>query len=167
MRRLRRVFVCSPYRGDVERNVEVARAACRDVVLDGDAPFAPHLLYPDILDDADAAERSRGLCAGLAWLAVADEVLVVGEPTEGMRAEIAAAETLGLPIRHVAVPRTSRAARCVLTDALRCRALVLWADWGALLAMVFVVLGFLLLPGCVADGDDACRRSACRVAGSR
>jgi len=164
---VKRVFVCSPFRGDVARNVVVARAACREVVLAGDAPFAPHLLYPEFLDDDVAAERALGIGAGLAWLAVADEILVVGEPTEGMRAEIAAAETLGIPIRRVAVPRTRRSVRRDLAGALRCRALVFWADWGALLAIAFVVLGFLLVPGCVADGHDACRRGACRVAGSR
>ena len=36
----------------------------------------------------------------MSWLAVADEMLVIGKPTEGMRREIAAAEALGLAIRH-------------------------------------------------------------------
>jgi hypothetical protein len=102
MRRMKRVFVCSPFRGDIAANIAVARAACRHVLKEGDAPFAPHLLYPDVLDDSVAAERDRGIRAGIAWLPATDEMLVVGEPTEGMRREIDAAQMLGIPIRRVA-----------------------------------------------------------------
>lgn len=161
MRRLRRVFVCSPFRGDVARNVEVARAACRQVICEGDAPFAPHLLYPDFLDDDVAEERALGIGAGLAWLAVAGEVLVVGEATEGMRAEIAAAETLGVPIRRVATPEIADGTACsAFTHALRCRLVSFWADWGALLGLALTVLVFLLCPGCF---GSSCSRSSCRV----
>jgi hypothetical protein len=152
MRRLRRVFVCSAFRGDVARNVEVARAACRQVALEGDAPFAPHLLYPDFLDDGDAMERAFGIGSGLAWLAVADEILVVGEPTEGMRAEIAAAETLGLPIRRVDAPVAAHRQDLPLLGTIRLWVIALWADWGPLLALAVVVLVFLACPGCVAAG---------------
>jgi len=102
MRRMKRVFVCSAFRGDVARSVEVARAACEQVVREGDAPFAPHLLYPTFLDDSRSDDRESGIRAGLAWLPAADEILVIGEPTEGMREEISAAEMLGLPIRRIA-----------------------------------------------------------------
>ncbi len=107
---MKRVFVCSPLRGDVAANATVARAACREVARAGDAPLAPHLLYPTFLDDGDAAERALGIGAGLAWLAVADEVLVLGPPTDGMATEIAAAKAIGIPIRYVRLPR--REVRC-------------------------------------------------------
>jgi sensor domain CHASE-containing protein len=102
MRRVRRIFICSPFRGDVQSNEAIARAACRRVLDQGDAPFAPHLLYPELLDDAVAEERDRGIRAGIAWLQATDEMLVVGEPSEGMRREIEAAELLGIPIRRIA-----------------------------------------------------------------
>jgi len=159
---VKRVFVCSPFRGDVEKNVAVARAACRQVVLDGDAPFAPHLLYPAFLDDDEPAERALGIGAGLAWLAAADEVLVVGEPTEGMRAEIAVAETLGLPIHRLTATETPGVARrFAFTDVVRCRLLAVWAEWGELLALAFVVLGFLLCPSCVDARCDVRSGGAC------
>jgi hypothetical protein len=148
---VKRVFVCSPFRGDVERNLVVARDACRQVLREGDAPFAPHLLYPSLLDDGVPAERDLGIRAGLAWLAEADEVLVVGEPTEGMLQEIAAADTLGIPIRRIDAAEPSPVARpASFGDALRCRLVSVWADWGTLLALVAVVVLFLLCPGCVA-----------------
>ena len=31
-------------------------------------PFAPHLLYPQVLDDGDPDERALGLFFGLVWL---------------------------------------------------------------------------------------------------
>ena len=148
---MKRVFICSPYRGDVRANRALAQAVCRAVLLAGDAPFAPHLLYPGVLDDADSGERALGIGAGLSWLAVSDEVLVVGEPSEGMRQEIAAAETLGVPVRRlpepapvVSPPPASPTLR--VPDVLR-RA---WEDRVVLLALLAVVLGFLLLPGCAA-----------------
>lgn len=153
---MKRVFVCSPYRGDVARNVAVARAVCRQVAQAGDAPFAPHLLYPEFLDDTDAGERERGIRSGVAWLAVTDEVLVVGTPTEGMRAEIAAAEVLGLPVRRVDAPAvvTLPAGRAA-EDPLRRSLAVLVNDWGPLLAIALLVLVFLLCPGCVGAAPAA------------
>ena len=61
----RLVVIESPYAGDVERNVEYARAAMRDSILRGEAP----ILYtqPGILDDNDPVERATGIEAGLVW----------------------------------------------------------------------------------------------------
>jgi hypothetical protein len=98
---MRRVFVCSPYRGAVARNIDIAQAICREIALAGDAPLAPHLLYPTFLDDDDEVERATGIAASITWLAVADLVLVVGTPTAGMEREIAAARSLGIPIERV------------------------------------------------------------------
>jgi len=151
---VKRVFVCSPYRGDIRENRALAQAVCRDVLLAGDAPFAPHRLYPGVLDDADPSERALGIGAAISWLAVSDEVLVVGEPSEGMRQEIAAAETLGVPVRRMPEPASvvstssaspTRRVRDVFRRA--------WEDRVVLLALLAVVLGFLLLPGCAAPAS--------------
>lgn len=62
---MRRVIVESPYAGDVIRNVEYARAAMRDCLQRGEAPFASHLLYPAPfgLEDASFVPLTRGLRA--------------------------------------------------------------------------------------------------------
>ena len=39
------IFVCSPYRGDVNAHVKCAHRYCRYVVKQGGIPFAPHLLF--------------------------------------------------------------------------------------------------------------------------
>jgi hypothetical protein len=67
------VVLESPYAGEVELNVAYARAAMRDSLLRGEAPFASHLLYtqPGVLDDDIPLEREHGIEAGWAWHEVA------------------------------------------------------------------------------------------------
>jgi hypothetical protein len=143
---VKRVFVCSACRGDVAANVEVARAACREVLRVGDAPFAPHLLYPDLLDDDVPAERALGMEAGRRWLAMSHEVLVVGEVTAGMREEIATAEALGIPVRYVATPPAPPTVWRRFTDWIERQVPGAWQDRVVLAAIAFVVLGFLVCP---------------------
>ena len=98
------IYVASPYAGDVERNVEYAKQACRTVMESGHAFFAPHLLYPAILDDAVPAERQQGLDMGLTMLERCDELWAFGPYiSAGMRAEMAAAADLGIPIRQMEI----------------------------------------------------------------
>lgn len=49
----RRVFVASPYAGDVARNERYARACMVDSLARGEAPFVPHLLYTQLLDGVE------------------------------------------------------------------------------------------------------------------
>jgi hypothetical protein len=75
---MRRVIVESPYAGDVDGNVNYARAALRDCLLRGEAPIASHLLYtqPGVLDDQIPDERTLGINAGLVWGALAEATVV-------------------------------------------------------------------------------------------
>ncbi len=58
------VYICSPYAGDVTANVENARRYSRFAVDAGYIPIAPHLLFPQFLNDADPKERQLGLFFG-------------------------------------------------------------------------------------------------------
>ena len=95
---MKKVFVCSPYRGDTTHNTLFARAYCARICEKGWVPYAPHLLFPQFLNDDNPQDRGIGIKCGIAMLELMDEVWVFGEPTEGMRAEIKVAEDLGLPI---------------------------------------------------------------------
>lgn len=90
---MRRIYVCSPLRGDIEANIERAKRLCHAVILAGHAPFASHVHYTAFLDDRIEAERKAGAAAGVAFLAVCHEVWVYADNLEGctpgMRAEIA------------------------------------------------------------------------------
>lgn len=98
----RLVILESPFAGDVAANQEYARAALRDCLSRGEAPFASHLLYtqPGVLDDADPSERQLGIAAGLAWgdAACATVVYIDRGLSEGMREGIARAELAGRPV---------------------------------------------------------------------
>jgi hypothetical protein len=62
----------SPYAGNVRRNVAYARRCLAELLREGYAPIASHLLYPQVLDDVAPDERRLGIDAGLAWRKVAD-----------------------------------------------------------------------------------------------
>jgi len=95
------VYVCSPYRDDTQSNAERAKGYCRFVINQNAVPFAPHLLYPQFLDDSDRDERDIGLRCGTAILKRCDQLWVFGDRvSKGMAGEIAAAKKRGLPIRY-------------------------------------------------------------------
>lgn len=89
------IFVASPFRGDEAGNVLKAEGYCRTLAQAGHHPFAPHLLYPAFLDDANPVERMAGIGAGLRIMAACDEVWFFGPLTEGMRHEARHAVHLG------------------------------------------------------------------------
>lgn len=96
------VYIASPYAGDVERNTEFAKAACRYAMECGQTPIAVHLLYPQFLRDSDPAEREAGLKMGHQILAVCDSLWLCGDRiSEGMAREMDEAKRLGIPIREV------------------------------------------------------------------
>lgn len=70
------VILESPYSGDVEKNTKYARECMLDSLRRGEAPYASHLLYTQVLDDLTPTERSQGMEAGFAWGKVAHTVAV-------------------------------------------------------------------------------------------
>lgn len=96
------IYVASPYAGDIKKNTEYARRACRHVMNEGHAFFAPHLLYPQLLDDSNPQERQLGLDMGLAMLPRCDELWCYGDRISyGMHLEIEEAVKIGIPVRRV------------------------------------------------------------------
>lgn len=96
------VYIASPFAGDMENNTQKAREYCLSAIEEGVVPVAPHLLYPQFLDDGDPRQRSLGLQAGLDLLARCDELWVCGdEISPGMSREIQFAKGLGIPVRHM------------------------------------------------------------------
>lgn len=91
------VYICSPYRGDEERNTVKAQGYCLFATTQGGVPFAPHLHNTQFLDDCIPEQRALGLHLGLAILKEMDELWVFGTRiSEGMVGEIEAAEQLGI-----------------------------------------------------------------------
>lgn len=95
----KRVFVCSPYAGDTAANVEKAKRYCRFAIDRGYAPFAPHLFYPQMLEDTRSEDRNFGILCGLSWLETCCEIWVFGETlTAGMEKEVDSARKLNIPV---------------------------------------------------------------------
>ena len=96
------VYIASPYAGDIQSNTQFAIQCCRYAIQQGCTPIAPHLLYPQMLDDSDPEQRAIGLKLGHRLLSVCHEVWVCGgRISSGMAGEIALAENLGIPVRYV------------------------------------------------------------------
>lgn len=97
-------FVCSPLRGDYERNLLYVRRALRDSLMRGEAAFAPHALYtlPDVLDDEKTMERNMGISSGFSVLARCDLLAVYHDfgISPGMKAEIDLAAQSSIQIAY-------------------------------------------------------------------
>ena len=95
------VYICPPFSGDVEGNVAAARCYSRFAVDKGYIPIAPHLLFPQFLDDDDPAERELGLFFGNALMSKCAEVWVFGSRiSSGMEAEIKRAKWKDYRLRY-------------------------------------------------------------------
>lgn len=93
------VYIASPFAGNTERNIERARGYCRFAVSKGCIPLAPHLHYPQFMDDDDQKQRELGLRFALILLDKCDELWAFGTPSYGMIREIAKARKCNIPIR--------------------------------------------------------------------
>lgn len=95
------VYICSPYAGDIKANVAAARRYSRFAVDKGYIPIAPHLLFPQFLDDADPKERQLGLFFGNALMSKCSEIWVFGSHiSTGMEAEINRAKWKNYRLRY-------------------------------------------------------------------
>lgn len=92
----------SPFAGDIEANLCYARQAMLDSIRRGECPFASHLLYPQVLNDADPSERELGLKLAEKFYRHAAQVVVYDDfgISPGMARGIAYAQSLALPIHH-------------------------------------------------------------------
>ena len=87
---MKKVFVCSPYRGNIPDNTRRAALYCKLAVKAGLLPIAPHLYFTRFFNEADEDERNLGIAMGIELMQLCDEMWVFGKPTEGMKREIRA-----------------------------------------------------------------------------
>ena len=95
------VYVCSPFAGDIERNIANARRYCRFAVDSGSIPLAPHLLFPQFMDDSNEHDHGLAMVMNMALMSKCAEVWVFGEHiSKGMAAEIRKAKEKQRPVRY-------------------------------------------------------------------
>lgn len=99
--KINKIYVCSPYHSEynykISENVEFARKACRFVCSHGKEymPIAPHLLFPQFMNDDDIEERGTAINYGLHLITLCDEIWVFGDTfSTGMATEVAFAHLL-------------------------------------------------------------------------
>lgn len=108
---MKKVFICSPYRGDTSRNIEQAKRYARFAYGCKYLPIVPHLYFPSFLSDDVPSERMDGIMLGLELMKQCEEIWIFGcRITDGMAFELAMARQLGIlvdcydeeisPIRH-------------------------------------------------------------------
>ena len=105
------MFVSSPYAGKsnffpLAENVETAREYCKIVVGMGYVPVAPHLLFPQFMqndgDKETPEERRQAINMGLELLRKCDALVICGDYiSSGMKAEMDAAADAEIPIYHI------------------------------------------------------------------
>ena len=84
------IYICSPYRGEVERNLQYARELTR-IALDNDfVPITPHLYITQAVNDEVPEEREKGMAAGKELLKHCKYILIGSKYglSEGMLEEI-------------------------------------------------------------------------------
>lgn len=101
MNRIKLVYICSPLRGDIERNITKAVGYCRFASTQGVVPLAPHIIFTQFLDDEISGERELGLQMGSELLKYCQELWVSEDQiSEGMLGEIESAKRLGILIQY-------------------------------------------------------------------
>lgn len=100
---MKKVYIASPLRGNIEENIENAIKYSRYAIMEcGVLPLTPHIFLTRFLDDNIEEERILGIQAGMQLLEESEELWVFGDViSEGMRAEIARATELGIPIEYI------------------------------------------------------------------
>jgi len=99
-RKWQRAILESPFAGNVDRNRAYAIQCMRNMILQEEAPFASHLLYPLALGAQNRETRKRGMNAGLVWTEAADVCIVYEDfgLSDGMKQGIEHAVKLKIPV---------------------------------------------------------------------
>ncbi len=95
------VFICSPYKGDIEINTLRAKRYGRYAVNKRQVPIIPHLMYTQFLNEDKHEERQLGLDMGLILLSKCQEIWVFGSRvSKGMEIEIEEAKRRNILIKY-------------------------------------------------------------------
>ena len=93
------VYICSPFSGDISGNFDKAKKYSRFAVDQKAIPLAPHLLFPQFMDED--TERELAVFMDMVLLGRCKEVWVFGSHiSDGMAAEIEKAKRKQIRIRY-------------------------------------------------------------------
>lgn len=97
---MKKVYICSPCRGDYENNIQRAKEYSRAAAMRGCIPITPHIFLTQFMDDTIPAERELALSMGRELVLMCSELWAFGldHPSAGMAAEIEVAKAAGIPV---------------------------------------------------------------------
>ena len=99
MNEMKKIFVCSPYSGNIEQNTKRAVFAAKVICNCGDLPIVPHLYFPRFLNENDQYERIRGIEYGIELMKGCDQLWLLGPViSRGMEYELKAAKEIRIPV---------------------------------------------------------------------
>ena len=106
------IYVCSPYKGDIETNTEAAKQYCRYISKRGSHPLCPHIYFTQFLNDDVPEERNAGMAHALAWLDDCDRMYIFLNDnrtvSEGMQKGIEYANDHNIPIRFITLDEVNK-----------------------------------------------------------
>ena len=96
------VYICSPYsQSCINDNIENARRYSRFAVDRHYIPIAPHLLFPQFMDDTLGEDRQTAMFMDLVLLTKCSQLWVFGDMrSKGMQQEIRWAKRRHMTIRY-------------------------------------------------------------------
>lgn len=96
------VYISSPYAGDIKLNIANARRYSRFALSQKAIPLAPHLLYPQFMDNTNPIERDFARYkVNYVLIGKCDELWVFGNAiSSGMEYEISVAKKRNMRIRY-------------------------------------------------------------------
>lgn len=99
---MKKVYICSPCRGDYENNIQRAKEYSRAAVQKGVIPVTPHIYFTQFMDDNVPEERELALKIGSELVLGCSALWAFGidHPSAGMAAEIELAKAHGIPVRN-------------------------------------------------------------------
>lgn len=102
------VVIESPLAGDFNRNIKYARLCALDCLQKGEAPYASHLFFTQMLDDEMIEERELGIKAGFLWANAAAKRVVYDDfgMSVGMERGIAHGKSIGQEIEYRKLPKS-------------------------------------------------------------
>ena len=97
---MKKVFICSPYRGDTKKNLKNAIRHCRMADVNSMLPIAPHVYFTRVFPEEDWRARATGMIWGKDLMQYCSEIWIFcNELTEGMIEEISEAKKLWLHMK--------------------------------------------------------------------
>lgn len=95
------VYICSPFSGDTKCNIKRAQEFCRFALDKGNIPLAPHLMFPQFMDDGNKKERDLAIFMDIILMGKCQEVWVLGDViSNGMGIEIEKAKKRRQKVRY-------------------------------------------------------------------